>query len=104
MSSDRSDMVDAMADLGATPSHYCDKPGDGVLILALAAGATWAMDMLYQRYSGLLYSLAYRMVGDLRVAEDLLQEVFLAAWQHAPAYTPQLGSVSGWLTSILRHR
>jgi RNA polymerase sigma-70 factor (ECF subfamily) len=80
------------------------EPGDEYLISALAGGAVWAMDLLYQRYSRLLYSLAYRIVGDLRVAEDLVQEVFLAAWQHAPSYAPQSGSVSTWLTSIMRHR
>jgi RNA polymerase sigma factor (sigma-70 family) len=80
------------------------EPDDGYLISALAGRAVWAMDLLYQRYSRLLYSLAYRIVGDLRVSEDLVQEVFLAVWQHAPSYDPQSGSVSTWLTSIMRHR
>lgn len=104
MSADNSDMFDAMPGLAAALSLHSEEPDDELLICALAGGAIWAMDLLYQRYSGLLYSLAYRMVGDLRVAEDLLQEVFLAVWQHAPAYAPQSGSVSGWLTSIMRHR
>ena len=90
--------------ISATTSGYGDEPGDECLIAALADGAVWAMDLLYQRYSRLLYSLAYRMVGDLRVAEDLVQEVFLAVWQHAPSYAPQMASVSAWLTSIMRHR
>lgn len=86
--------------LPGVPSSYSDED----LISALTGGAVWAMDLLYQRYSRLLYSLAYRIVGDLRIAEDLVQEVFLAAWQHAPSYEPQSGSVSTWLTSIMRHR
>jgi RNA polymerase sigma-70 factor (ECF subfamily) len=95
--------------ISATPSDmiaslHGDEPGDEALIAALADGAVWAMDLLYQRYSRLLYSLAFRFVRDLRVAEDLTQEVFLAAWQHAPSYTPQIASVSAWLTSIMRHR
>lgn len=81
-------------------NELCDED----LIAALADGAVWAMDLLYQRYSRLLYSLAYRFVGDLRIAEDLTQEVFLAAWQHAPSYVPQTASVSSWLTSIMRYR
>ena len=104
MSTDRSDVVDSLHDPTATPFHHGDEPGDESLISALATGAVWAMDLLYQRYSGLLYSLAYRMVADRQVAEDLLQEVFLAVWRHACSYVPQSGSVAGWLTSILRHR
>ena len=90
--------------ISATTFEHSDEPGDERLIAALADGAVWAMDLLYQRYSRLLYSLAYRFVGDLRIAEDLTQEVFLAVWQHAPDYTPQIASVSAWLTSIMRHR
>lgn len=103
MSADFSDMDDAMPLAAPLPLHG-DEPGDEFLMAALASGAFWAMDLLYQRYGGLLYSLAYRIVADPRVAEDLLQEVFLAVWQHAPTYAPQSGSVSGWLTSIMRHR
>ena len=62
------------------------------------------MDLLYQRYSRTLYSLAYRVVNDRQTAEDLLQEVFLKVWRYATSYTPQLGSVSSWLMSIMRHR
>jgi RNA polymerase sigma-70 factor, ECF subfamily len=93
-----------MPGLAAARDRHGDEPGDEFLISALAEGAVWAMDLLYQRYSGLLYSLAYRIVADLRVAEDLLQEVFLAVWQHAPTYAPQSGSVSSWMTSIMRYR
>lgn len=105
MSTENSDSADSTHDLDAALAlNRDDETGDEYLLSALAGGAVWALDLLYQRYSGLLYSLAYRMVGDLRMAEDLLQEVFLAVWQHAASYTPQSGSVSGWLTSIMRHR
>ena len=90
--------------VAGSPSLYGEEPDNEFLIAALAEGAVWAIDILYQRYSRLLYSLAYRFVGDLRMAEDLTQEVFLAAWQHAPSYAPQIASVSAWLTSIMRHR
>jgi RNA polymerase sigma factor (sigma-70 family) len=104
MSMENSDSADSTHDLAAALSHSSDDLSDEFLISALADRAVWAMDILYQRYSGLLYSLAYRMIADLRGAEDLLQEVFLAAWQHAASYAPQSGSVAGWLISIMRHR
>lgn len=87
-----------------TPAWHGDDPSDEYLIAALADEAVWAMDLLYQRYNRLLYSLAYHFVGDLRMAEDLTQDVFVAAWQHASSYAPHIASVSSWLTSIMRHR
>src|SRR5215467_11713823 len=81
-----------------------NEPSDEALLNAIADGAVWAMDSLYQRYSRILYSLAYRMVVDHQVAEDLLQEAFLAVWRHATTYSPQAGAARSWLISILHHR
>lgn len=77
---------------------------DEALLLAIADGAVWAMESLYQRYSRILYSLAYRMVADHQVAEDLLQDAFLAVWRRATSYSPQTGAARNWLISILHHR
>lgn len=77
---------------------------DERLIEAIVVGTVWAMDQLYQRYRVILYSLIYRMVADHQVAEDLLQEAFLAVWQHASSYSPQAGAVRTWLISIVHHR
>ncbi len=77
---------------------------DEALINAIADGAVWAMEPLYQRYSRILYSLAYRMVADHQVAEDLLQDAFLAVWRRATSYSPQSGAVRSWLVSIVHHR
>ena len=77
---------------------------DEALLSAIAGGAVWAMEPLYQRYSRQLCSLAYAMVTDYQVAQNLTQETFLAVWRHASAYAPQAGAVRSWLLSILRHR
>ncbi len=77
---------------------------DEMLIHAIAGGAVWAMEPLYQRYSRILYSLAYRMVSDHQIAEDLLQDAFLAVWKRATSYSPQSGAVRSWLVSIVHHR
>jgi len=81
-----------------------DERNDETLLHAIANGEVWAMELLYQRYSRILYSLIYRMVTNPHVAEDLLQEVFLSVWRRATSYAPQAGTVSGWLVSIARHR
>ena len=77
---------------------------DEALLNAIAGGAVWAMDSLYQRYSRVLYSLAYRMIADHQVAEDLLQDAFLAVWRRATTYSPQTGAARSWLISIMHHR
>lgn len=77
---------------------------DQALLKAIASGAVWAMESLYQRYSRSLYSLVYRMVANQQVAEELLQDVFLAVWRSAASYSPQISTVRNWLFSITHHR
>ena len=81
-----------------------DELSDEALINAIAEGAEWAMEPLYERYNRVLYSLAYRMVADHQVAEDLLQDAFLSIWRRATSYSPQSGTVRSWLISIVHHR
>lgn len=104
VSTDISDVVDSIDGLAEPLLSHCSQLSDESLISALAAGASWAMESLYQRYSGLLYSLTYRMVTDRYVTEELLQDVFLAVWRHAASYTSRLGTVRSWLISMMRHR
>lgn len=85
-------------------AHSADEPSDEALLNAIAGGAVWAMDVLYQRYHRILYSLAYRMVADHQIAEDLLQESFLAIWRRSTSYSPSSGAARSWLISILHHR
>jgi len=81
-----------------------NEPSDEALLNAIAGGAVWAMESLYLRYSRILYSLAYRMVADHQVAEDLLQDAFLAVWRRATSYSPQTDAARSCLISILHHR
>ncbi|WP_160145878.1 RNA polymerase sigma factor [Dictyobacter aurantiacus] len=74
------------------------------MLQALTSGAMWAMELLYDRYSRILYSFAYRMVSDHQVAEDLLQEAFMAVWKRSVTYSRQAGTVRSWLFSIMHHR
>ncbi len=77
-----------------------DELSDEALITAIAGGAVWAMEPLYQRYSRILYSLVYRMVADHQVTEDLLQDSFLSVWRHASSYSPQSGAARSWLVRL----
>ncbi len=84
--------------------HTFDELPDEALLKAMAEGAVWGMEQLYMRYNRLLYSLAYHMVADPQVAEDILQESFIAIWRHATSYSPQSGAARSWLISIVQHR
>jgi RNA polymerase sigma factor (sigma-70 family) len=83
---------------------FTEEISDDTLIQALALGVLWSLEVLYQRYSRLLYSIAYRMVADHQIAEDLLQEAFVSVWQNASSYSAKSGAVQSWLVAIMRHR
>lgn len=87
-----------------TDANAENELSDEALLDAIAGGATWALESLYQRYSRILYSLAYRMVADHQVAEDLLQDAFIAVWKRSTSYSPHMGAARSWLISILHHR
>lgn len=76
---------------------------DRVLTL-LADARPEAMEALYDRYGGLAYSLAYRVLQDSAAAEDVVQDAFLSIWRHAESYRPERGSLRTWLCSIVHHR
>ena len=77
--------------------------GDQDVLIAIARGKVEALDVLYQRYHRELYGLAYSIVSDHQLAEDLIQETFVRVWRRAASYSPQMGSVRGWLFAILRN-
>jgi RNA polymerase sigma factor (sigma-70 family) len=81
-----------------------DELSDEALLTAIAGGAVWAMDSLYERYNRLLYSLVYRVVADHQVAEDLLQDAFISIWKRSITFSPQSGPARKWLFSIVHHR
>ena len=73
---------------------------DQELIAGLAAGETAALAALYDRHAGVVFALLVRIVADRQVAEELLQEAFLRAWQHAGSYDGRRGPVRSWLLGI----
>ncbi|HTY35652.1 MAG TPA: sigma-70 family RNA polymerase sigma factor [Bacteroidota bacterium] len=61
-----------------------------------------ALSALYDRYAPVLFPFGLRMTGSHEATEDLLQEVFLHAWEHAGSYGAHHGSVYAWLTGVTR--
>src|SRR5215467_6819674 len=77
---------------------------DAALIARLRAGDDTAMADLYDRYSGIVYGVALRVLGDTTAAEDVLQEVFLQLWRNPRAFNADRGSLAPWLAVIARNR
>jgi RNA polymerase sigma-70 factor (ECF subfamily) len=64
---------------------------------------------LYSRSSGGIYRFAFHLTGSASVAEDILQEVFLALISKPEQFDPSKGSLNNYLFGIahkqvLRHR
>jgi RNA polymerase sigma-70 factor (ECF subfamily) len=77
---------------------------DERLIAAIADGDRDALGELYDRFSPALLGVALRMLGSTREAEDVVQDVFLEAWQRARHYDRSRGTVRTWLMLRLRSR
>jgi len=63
-----------------------------------------AFEIVYERHSGVAFSLAYRMVGSRNAAEDVVQEAFLSIWRSGARYERSRGSVRTWVLGIVHHR
>ena len=81
-----------------------DNRYDAALIARLGAGDETAMADLYDRYSGIVYGVALRVLGDTTAAEDVLQEVFLQLWRNPGAFDAERGRLAPWLAVIARNR
>lgn len=63
-----------------------------------------ALAELYDRFAGTLNALAGRILQDDGAAEEVVQEVFLHAWNRASSYDAGRSSVSTWLVLLTRSR
>ncbi len=77
---------------------------DVALIGLIVQSESGGLSQLYDRYSRLVFSIAYSLVGDYSTTEEITQDVFVRVWERAGQYRPDQGKVSTWLISIARHR
>lgn len=69
----------------------------------LKQGKSQALHIFYERYSSLVYRLAFRVLGNYQEAEDLTQDIFLTLWR-TRNYDPNRGSLGSYLTTLTRSR
>ena len=63
-----------------------------------------ALAELYDRYGGQAFALAYRILSDRGMAEEVTQDAFLSVWRQAATYRSSAGRVRPWLLAIVHHR
>jgi RNA polymerase sigma-70 factor (ECF subfamily) len=90
---------------GESPTSLDERRADEAALLArIRDKDERAIEALYARYSGPLYSLAYQVTGADRFAQDVVQEVFVAVWKDAARFDPSRGAASSWLFALARHK
>lgn len=77
---------------------------DKELLAAVQRREPQALAALYDRYGRISFALAFRIVNDHGIAEDVVQEAFLRLWHQAGSYQASRGTVRSWLLSIVHHR
>ena len=77
---------------------------EGELLERIKGGDETAFSAFYERMSGKLYGLAFKILGDTREAEDVVQEGFLHIWHKAGTYEAHRSSASTWAFLIFRSK
>ena len=78
-------------------------PDDVTLIMLIARAQNKAISTLYDRYNRLVFSVAFAILGDRNMAEEVTLDVFVHVWQRANTYRADRGKVSTWLIAITRN-
>src|SRR5207237_5120419 len=65
-----------------------------------ASGDAQALGLIAERYTPMLFAIAWRMLADAAEAEDVVQETITRAWVNAASWTPVGGGLGAWLRRI----
>jgi RNA polymerase sigma factor (sigma-70 family) len=77
---------------------------DEALVALVARADEGALAELYDRFGNVAYGLALRVVRDPTLAEDAVQEAFLAVWRSAARFVPGRAKASTWLLTLVHRR
>ena len=74
------------------------------LVRDMAAGNSSGLSALYDRYGNAALGLAFKVCGNRTIAEDIVQEAFLALWQRPDSFDGERGSAGAFLLGIVHHK
>ena len=61
------------------------------------------LDVVFRREAGRCTATLIRVLGDIDLAEEAVQDAFMRLWRSARTYDPQKGAARSWLYAILRN-
>ena len=77
---------------------------DEALVALAARGEHDALAALYDRFGRVAFNLAVRVLRDHSLAEDAVQEAFLAVWRSAGRFVPERAKASAWIMTLVHRR
>jgi RNA polymerase sigma-70 factor, ECF subfamily len=77
---------------------------DEAVVALVARSDDTALAELYDRFGRVAYGVALRVLRDEKLAEDAVQEGFLAAWRSAGRFMPERGKASTWILTLVHRR
>ena len=77
---------------------------DEALVALVARGDEPALGELYDRVGRIAYGIAFRVLRDDRLAEDAVQEGFLAVWRSAATFRAERAKASTWIVTLVHRR
>lgn len=89
---------------GTEQKNAAQDQSDWSLLARVVQKDESALAALYDRYSGLVFAEASRILRDKGAAEEILQDIFYQVWRTAEKFDPQRGSLPGWLIVVARNR
>jgi RNA polymerase sigma factor (sigma-70 family) len=77
---------------------------DEQVLEAIAGGDERALGVLYDRFGRVAYGVALQVLRDRALAEDAVQEAFLAIWRSAERYRLERAKPSTWILTLVHRR
>jgi RNA polymerase sigma-70 factor (ECF subfamily) len=81
-----------------------EQASDQELLALVARSDDLALAELYDRYGGVAYGLAVRILRDDALAQDAVQDAFLAVWRSAAGFMPERARASTWILTLVHRR
>ena len=77
---------------------------DEALVSLVASSDDEALAELYDRFGGVAYGLALRILRDDALAQDAVQDAFLGVWRTADRFLPERAKASTWILTLVHRR
>jgi hypothetical protein len=95
-------LIPVIDDRNQVESGMRSKPADLMLLQKIAAGSTVAYMEFYDKYSALLYSLAFKILKNSVAAEAVILEAFRPVWKAAATFPVRRSTPFQWMLALVQ--